>query len=78
MKTVIFVYLITATLKPYNFQNGESALHAASSFGHLGVVKLLLHAGANSSLKNHDGVTPMDLAISSKHNNIVEYLRLNA
>ena len=34
------------------FQNGESALHAASLFGHLKVVKELVQAGANVDLKN--------------------------
>lgn len=34
------------------FQNGESALHAASLFGHLKVVKELVKAGAKVDLKN--------------------------
>lgn len=33
-------------------QNGESALHAASLFGHLKVVKELVQAGAKVDLKN--------------------------
>jgi ankyrin repeat protein len=33
-------------------QNGESALHAASLFGHLKIVKELVGAGAKASLKN--------------------------
>lgn len=58
-------------------QNGESALHAASLFGHLGIVKLLLHAGADPALRNQDGATPLDLATSGRHSHVVEYLRLH-
>ncbi|KAG8262783.1 hypothetical protein J6590_046201 [Homalodisca vitripennis] len=63
--------------EPDVLKNGESALHAAAMFGHLSIVKLLLHAGANPGLRNADGVTPAQLAASSRHNHVVEYLKLH-
>ncbi|KAL1132095.1 hypothetical protein AAG570_010053 [Ranatra chinensis] len=54
--------------------NGESCLHAACLFGHLGCVKLLVHSGADPSLTNIEGATPLQLAHQAGHKQIVEYL----
>ncbi|XP_076033747.1 uncharacterized protein LOC143020821 isoform X2 [Oratosquilla oratoria] len=48
-------------------KNGESALHAAALSGDLRVTKTLLAAGADSSLKNDQGLTPVQIAVQSKH-----------
>lgn len=56
-------------------QNGESALHAAALFGHVLVVKQLIQAGADATLCNQDGMTPLQVAIQAKKTNVVEYLK---
>jgi len=50
--SVLQSVLRRSSLTSYVFQNGESALHAASLFGHLKVVKELVQAGAKVDLKN--------------------------
>lgn len=57
------------------FQNGESALHAAALFGHVSVMKQLISAGADSTLRNQEGATPLQLAQEAKQTAVVEYLR---
>ena len=47
-----YVYIKSTHVCFYVFQNGESALHAASLFGHLKVVKQLVTAGADVHLQN--------------------------
>lgn len=42
--------------------NGSTALHAASYFGHIEIVRLLLEKGASRRQKNKNGVTPADEA----------------
>jgi ankyrin repeat protein len=56
------------------FQNGESALHAAALFGHVSVVKQLISAGADLTLRNQEGATPLQLAQEAKQTAVVEYL----
>lgn len=53
-------------------QNGESALHAASLFGHLKIVKELIQAGAKADLKNK--VPSFWLCISIEMNALGLYL----
>jgi len=56
------------------FQNGDSGLHAAALFGHVPVVKQLISAGANPTLRNEDGATPLQLAQEARQTAVVEYL----
>lgn len=56
------------------FQNGESGLHAAALFGHVPVVKQLICAGADATLRNQDGATPLQLAQEAKQTVVAEYL----
>ncbi|RZF40094.1 hypothetical protein LSTR_LSTR002497 [Laodelphax striatellus] len=51
-----------------------SALHAACHNGHIGVVHLLLQAGAHTDILDRDQNTPLMLAVLAKHNHIVKYL----
>ncbi|XP_052120859.1 ankyrin repeat domain-containing protein 29 [Frankliniella occidentalis] len=54
--------------------NGESALHAAALFGHLAVVRKLLAAGSDPSLRNQEGMTAAQLAADNKHRAVVDLL----
>lgn len=41
---------------------GDTALHGAAWKGHTEAVRMLLEAGAKTSLKNNEGLTAFDLA----------------
>jgi ankyrin repeat protein len=56
------------------FQNGESGLHAAALFGHVPIVKQLISAGADPTLRNQEGATPLQLAQEAKQTVVIEYL----
>ena len=56
------------------FQNGDSGLHAAALFGHVPVVKQLISAGADPTLRNQDGATPLQLAQQARQTAVVDYL----
>lgn len=47
--------------------NGWTALHAAAFSGQEEAVKLLLESGADATLKDKNGKTPLDLANAKKH-----------
>jgi len=55
-------------------QNGESALHAAALFGHLDVVRELVAAGADTTLRNEDACTAAELAASRRYLAIADLL----
>ena len=57
----------------YQNQNGETALMAAASFGHLDAASLLLKNGADSSLKDGRGWDAGDWAIQLSNWNFVKY-----
>lgn len=65
-------YHITALLKvmdsdQINIQdtNGNTALHIAALAGDVQAIELIFDAGANLSIRNKDGRTPIDLAVCS-------------
>ncbi|KAK6206230.1 putative ankyrin repeat protein [Colletotrichum tabaci] len=45
----------------------QTALHAAATFGELGIVELLLRNGADPALQDIDGARPLDLAKVGAH-----------
>ncbi|KIK74039.1 hypothetical protein PAXRUDRAFT_117463, partial [Paxillus rubicundulus Ve08.2h10] len=49
----------------------NTALHFASSQGHLDVVKLLIKKGAHPGVQNKDLHTPLDLARINDHGSVV-------
>ena len=55
--------------------NGDTALHRAAEAGHLEVVRVLLEFGADLSIKNNKGETPLDMARENKHSDVVEVLQ---
>jgi ankyrin repeat protein len=56
-------------------QFGASALHWSALRGHTAIAALLLDRGANFSVRNNDGETPMIVAERSKRADIVRLLR---
>ncbi len=44
-------------------------------FGHLDIVKILLNAGADSTLLNRDGDSPYQVAVKCQQPHISDYLR---
>ena len=56
-------------------QGGVTALHKAAWEGHLGVIELLVRAGADVNVKRDDGVPPIVLAESNFKRKTVQYLK---
>lgn len=54
--------------------SGSTPLLTAASLGNEGVVKVLLGAGADKSLKNSDGKTALDFARSEGHSTTAKLL----
>ncbi len=60
---------------PVNLQTeSRSALHEASYYGHLGVVKVLIKNGADVNRKDFASVTPIDYAAYRDYKDVVKYL----
>ena len=55
-------------------RDGDTALHAAASFGQLASVKVLLDAGADVNQRNHMAETALSLSIRDGNNQIIETL----
>jgi ankyrin repeat protein len=56
-------------------QDGMTALHCAARLGNLEPVRLLLNAGASLTNVDYNGATPLLLAETAEHKEIVELLR---
>ena len=56
--------------------SGDTALEMASYFGHVEVAKLLLEAGADATISDKYGHTPLSLARLSKHQTCVGLLEV--
>ena len=56
-------------------RNGETALHYAARYGRASCVESLLKAGADTSLKDKDGKTALDLAYKNTEPEVVRLLR---
>lgn len=55
-------------------KNGTTALHMASAFGHVNLVRYLIAQGANVNAIDNHGVTPLELATNNNHGNTVKVL----
>ena len=53
---------------------GQTALWNAACQGHLGIVKLLLDAGAPVDIANNDGVSPIICALIHDHSEVANFL----
>lgn len=56
-------------------RNHETALWTAALYGNIDSVKLLLSAGADPCVVNHEGRSPLDLAIKNKNEEVAKLLR---
>jgi len=54
--------------------SGDSALHDAARFGHLGVAEILLKAGADANLRNHEGKDVRDVATQYEKQAVIALL----
>lgn len=54
-------------------EHGCTALHMASAWGHLDVVKYLLSRGADALIRSADGDTPADMARAKHHQHVVDH-----
>ena len=80
----VIEYLIRdchASLNPVDY-NDDTPLHDAARFAHESVVRALIEAGADLSLRNASGKTPLEVAVefsttstANKHDVIIEMLR---
>lgn len=55
-----------------------AALHQAARTGHLKLVRVLLDRGANAQTRNHDGRTPLDVALRNDRKDVAELLHSHA
>ena len=57
---------------------GRTALHVAAEHGHAANVGVLVEAGANLLVRDHLGLTPLDLADKAEHAECMAILRAAA
>jgi len=68
---------VSASFNNVNFRDYDrrTALHVASSEGHLAVVKYLVHRGGNVNRSDRWGGSPLDDAHRHRHTDVARYLR---
>jgi ankyrin repeat protein len=55
--------------------NGNTPLHESSAFRQVAAARMLIKLGANRGIKNHDQLTPMDIALSDGFKPMIELLK---
>jgi len=55
--------------------DGRTALMIAAALGHVNVVKMLLKAGANITIKDRYSVTALDIAQNRRQGKIAKLIR---
>jgi ankyrin repeat protein len=79
MQNTMFLDLLIecgASIDKFDYEGG-SALHYAAYYGNKNIIKRLLKKGLNAYQENFKGITPIDLAISSKHITCVRTLQIS-
>jgi ankyrin repeat protein len=72
----IFIRVIQMDPTAVNILDGRGTpLHEAARAGHTRILQALLHAGADPSIRNADGRTPLDEAREHKQEAIIEILQ---
>eukprot|EP00580_Thalassiosira_gravida_P018759 CAMPEP_0201671980 /NCGR_PEP_ID=MMETSP0494-20130426/31235_1 /ASSEMBLY_ACC=CAM_ASM_000839 /TAXON_ID=420259 /ORGANISM="Thalassiosira gravida, Strain GMp14c1" /LENGTH=883 /DNA_ID=CAMNT_0048153495 /DNA_START=588 /DNA_END=3240 /DNA_ORIENTATION=+ len=68
---------VSSSFNNVNFRDYDrrTALHVASSEGHLAVVKYLVHRGGNVNRSDRWGGSPLDDAHRHRHTDVARYLR---
>lgn len=69
------VYSRTKILPPPKRVGGQTALHKAAANGHIRVVRYLIEAGANPSIKDYSGRSAIHLAAHSGQYKVYRYLK---
>ncbi|HVX01301.1 MAG TPA: ankyrin repeat domain-containing protein, partial [Candidatus Babeliaceae bacterium] len=54
---------------------GNTPLHWAAALGNTELVELLLGWGANTQAQNHEGLTPLGVALSHRHQGVIDILQ---
>ncbi|XP_063195297.1 ankyrin repeat domain-containing protein 22 isoform X3 [Chroicocephalus ridibundus] len=72
---VLIIILMPVMLIGYLLMSGNTALHYACETKNQAVIPLLLKAHADTSVKNQDGETPLDIARRLQFHNIEGMLR---
>ncbi len=55
-------------------ENGGTALHAASFYGHIGVIEILLKNEADINIETNDGLTSYDIASQANHKEVAKII----
>lgn len=58
----------------YSYREGDTALHAAAYLYDIEAARILLYAGANKTIRNKKGKTPLDIAIDRGATEMIKLL----
>ena len=58
-----------------NIHTLSTGLHLGAAIGHLAICKKLLASGAQTTLRNDNGETPLDIALSMNHHDVYQLLQ---
>jgi len=70
----VYGYLLKGTNPDQADDCGRTAAHAAAENGYIEIIELLASKGANFNITNKWGKTPLDVALSNNHLNIVCFI----
>jgi len=68
----IVAALLAAKAKPDTMVKGWAPLHVAAQYKNTEIVAALLDAKSDPRITNKNGVTPLEIAMKSKHSGVVE------